>query len=106
MSFPLGAPVVRLALKPGALSIKLVAPVVGIGSNFALLPLALSGALAFWQWAVGLVRGLRARLKSLAAACAALGRHQFSPYEKRMETMRDGGAARPPGAACRSDDPL
>jgi len=101
MGVPVGAPVVRVALKPSALGITLVALIVRVGFQLVPMPLALSGALAFWQWAVGLVRGLRARLESLAAACAALGRHQFSPYEKRMETMRDGGKVRPPGSAFR-----
>lgn len=43
------APVVWMALEPRALGITLVAPVVRVGLQLVVMPLAFSGALAIWQ---------------------------------------------------------
>lgn len=75
---------------PGPLGTTLVGPVVGIGLQLALLPLLLSGALAFLRGAVGLLGDLWAGLERLATAGAVLGRHRFLPTKIRIEPRADG----------------
>nr|SPS04802.1 protein of unknown function [Candidatus Nitrotoga fabula] len=86
---PVVAPVVRVSIQPCALIAGLVFPVVRIGLHLVTLPALTPGSLAARQGAVGLFKYLRAWFEGLATAGTNFGTHQFSPYEKRMESTRE-----------------
>ncbi|TRZ65060.1 MAG: hypothetical protein D4S02_09730 [Rhodocyclaceae bacterium] len=78
-------PVAGIILCPLFVIVRVNFAVLGIRATFFLLPGPATLTLALMGRAVGLITGLRARLKLLAACCTMLGSHDVLHMVKNME---------------------